>query len=60
MPISVGGNSYTLMDFEQLVAAEAVDFVHPSVAKMGGISELLRVFPIRGCMQHQCDASLFL
>jgi len=34
------------MDFERLLAAEAVDFVQPSVAKMGGITELLKVFPI--------------
>jgi L-alanine-DL-glutamate epimerase-like enolase superfamily enzyme len=33
------------MDFERLLAAEAVDFVQPSVAKMGGISELCRIFP---------------
>jgi L-alanine-DL-glutamate epimerase-like enolase superfamily enzyme len=36
----------TLMDFERLMAAEAVDFVQPSPAKMGGISELRKVFPI--------------
>jgi len=34
------------MDFERLLEAEAVDFVQPSVAKMGGISELRRIFPI--------------
>ena len=34
------------MDFERLLAAEAVDFIQPSVAKMGGISELCKVFPI--------------
>lgn len=34
------------MDFERLLAAEAVDFVQPSIAKMGGITELLKVFPI--------------
>jgi L-alanine-DL-glutamate epimerase-like enolase superfamily enzyme len=33
------------MDFERLLAAEAVDFVQPSVAKMGGISELCKIFP---------------
>jgi L-alanine-DL-glutamate epimerase-like enolase superfamily enzyme len=34
------------MDFERLLAAGAVDFVQPSPAKMGGISELRKVFPI--------------
>ena len=46
IPIAAGENSCTLMDFERLLAAEAVDFVQPSVAKMGGITELLKVFPI--------------
>src|SRR5215469_12941954 len=46
IPIAAGENSSTLMDFERLLAAEAVDFVQPSVAKMGGISELSKVFPI--------------
>jgi len=46
IPIAAGENSSTLMDFERLLAADAVDFVQPSVAKMGGISELLKVFPI--------------
>jgi len=45
IPIAAGENSSTLMDFERLLAAEAVDFVQPSVAKMGGISELCKVFP---------------
>ena len=46
IPIAAGENSSTLMDFERLLAAEAVDLVQPSVAKMGGITELLKVFPI--------------
>ena len=46
IPIAAGENSSTLMDFERLLAAQAVDFVQPSVAKMGGITELLKVFPI--------------
>jgi L-alanine-DL-glutamate epimerase-like enolase superfamily enzyme len=46
IPIAAGENVYTLMDFERLLAANAVDFVQPSPAKMGGISELLKVFPV--------------
>lgn len=45
IPIAAGENSSTLMDFERLLAAEAVDFVQPSVAKMGGITELRKIFP---------------
>ena len=46
IPIAAGENIYTLMDFERLLATSAVDFVQPSPAKMGGISELRKVFPL--------------
>lgn len=46
IPIAAGENISTLMDFERLLAARAVDFVQPSPAKMGGISELRKVFPL--------------
>jgi L-alanine-DL-glutamate epimerase-like enolase superfamily enzyme len=46
IPIAAGENVYTLMDFERLLAAGAVDFVQPSPAKMGGITELRKVFPL--------------
>jgi L-alanine-DL-glutamate epimerase-like enolase superfamily enzyme len=46
IPIAAGENVSTLMDFERLLAAEAVDFVQPSPAKMGGISELRKIFPL--------------
>jgi len=44
--VAAGENVYTLMDFERLLAAKAVDFVQPSPAKMGGITELRKVFPL--------------
>lgn len=46
IPIAAGENVSTLMDFERLMKAEAVDFVQPSPGKMGGISELCKVFSI--------------
>jgi L-alanine-DL-glutamate epimerase-like enolase superfamily enzyme len=46
IPIAAGENIYTLMDFERLLAAKAVDFVQPSPAKMGGVSELRKIFPL--------------
>lgn len=46
IPISSGENVSTLLEFERLLAAGAVDFVQPSPAKMGGISELCKVFPL--------------
>jgi L-alanine-DL-glutamate epimerase-like enolase superfamily enzyme len=46
IPIAAGENVSTLLDFERLLKAEAVDFVQPSPGKMGGISELCKVFSI--------------
>src|SRR5258708_36396926 len=34
------------MEFQQVLSAGAVDFVQPSPAKMGGISELQKVFSL--------------
>lgn len=34
------------MDFDHLMAAGAVDFVQPSPAKMGGLTELRKVFTV--------------
>ncbi|MEO8813666.1 MAG: mandelate racemase/muconate lactonizing enzyme family protein [Mycobacterium sp.] len=46
LPVSAGENVSTLLDFERMLAAGAVDFVQPSPAKMGGITELCKVFPL--------------
>src|SRR5262249_9385695 len=46
IPIAAGENVSTLMDFERLMAAGAVDFVQPSPAKMGGVTELCKVVPL--------------
>jgi L-alanine-DL-glutamate epimerase-like enolase superfamily enzyme len=46
IPLAASENVSTLLDFERLLAAAAVDFVQPSPAKMGGISELRKVFPL--------------
>ena len=39
------------MDFERLIKAEAADFVRPSLAKMGGITERRKVFSI-ACVRN--------
>jgi L-alanine-DL-glutamate epimerase-like enolase superfamily enzyme len=44
--IAAGENVYTPMEFERLLAADAVDFVQPSVAKMGGVSEIRKIFSL--------------
>jgi L-alanine-DL-glutamate epimerase-like enolase superfamily enzyme len=46
IPIAAGENAGTLMEFDRLLRAGAVDFVQPSPAKMGGVTELSKVFPI--------------
>jgi L-alanine-DL-glutamate epimerase-like enolase superfamily enzyme len=46
IPIAAGENVPALMDFERLMAAQAVDFVQPSPAKLGGISEMRKIFPL--------------
>ncbi len=44
IPIAAGENASTLMEFDRLMRAGAVDFVQPSPAKMGGVTELCKVF----------------
>ena len=44
IPIAAGENASTLLDFQHLLEARAVDFIQPSPAKMGGLTELSSVF----------------
>lgn len=44
--VGSGENVSTVMDFERMLTAEAVDFLQPSPAKMGGVTELCTVFPL--------------
>jgi len=46
IPVAAGENASTLMDFQHLLQAQAVDFVQPSPSKMGGITELRKVFAL--------------
>lgn len=46
IPIAAGENASTLMDFQHLLEAKAVDFIQPSPAKMGGLTELTKVFAL--------------
>ena len=46
IPVAAGENVATLLDFGRLLAAGAVDFVQPSPAKMGGVTELCKVFQL--------------
>jgi len=46
IPIAAGENAATVAQFKHLFDARAVDFVQPSPAKMGGVSELRKVFTL--------------
>jgi L-alanine-DL-glutamate epimerase-like enolase superfamily enzyme len=46
IPIAAGENAATVAQFKHLFDAGAVDFVQPSPAKMGGVSELRKVFAL--------------
>jgi L-alanine-DL-glutamate epimerase-like enolase superfamily enzyme len=46
IPIAAGENVHTLMDFERLMKAGAVDFVQPSPAKAGSVSGPSKVYSI--------------
>ena len=44
IPVAAGENTATLLDFGRLM--DAVDIVQPSPAKMGGVTELCKVFQV--------------
>lgn len=43
LPLAAGENACTIYEFRKMLAARAVDYVQPSVAKVGGISEFIKV-----------------
>jgi L-alanine-DL-glutamate epimerase-like enolase superfamily enzyme len=46
LPVSSGENVATVIEFDHMLAAGAVDFAQPSPAKLGGITALRSVFPL--------------
>ena len=46
IPIAAGENASTTNDFAHLLAAGALEVVQPSPAKIGGVTELLRLAPL--------------
>jgi L-alanine-DL-glutamate epimerase-like enolase superfamily enzyme len=44
--VAAGENAATLLQFQRLLDAKAVDYLQPSPIKMGGISELRKVFAL--------------
>ena len=49
--VAAGENAATLTQFQHLLESRAVDYLQPSPAKMGGISELRKVFALAA--QHK-------
>jgi L-alanine-DL-glutamate epimerase-like enolase superfamily enzyme len=45
-PISAGENTSSLEDFRRLLADGSVDVLQPSVCKVGGISEMIRILAL--------------
>jgi D-galactarolactone cycloisomerase len=43
MPIAAGENASTIWEFTQMLAAGAVDYAQPSVAKVGGVTEMMKI-----------------
>ncbi len=43
VPIAAGENACTAFDFRNMFAAGAVDFAQPSVTKVGGVTEFLKI-----------------
>jgi L-alanine-DL-glutamate epimerase-like enolase superfamily enzyme len=50
IPLAAGENEYTARAFENLVAGKAVDFLQPSVYKLGGIIQEKKVFTLAETM----------
>jgi L-alanine-DL-glutamate epimerase-like enolase superfamily enzyme len=46
IPVAAGENAATSHQFRRLIQAGAVDFVQPSPTKMGGVTELRKVFDL--------------
>ncbi len=46
VPIAAGENVSNLFEFERLLAAQAVSYAQPSVTKVGGVTELRKVFAL--------------
>lgn len=46
LPIAVGENACTHLEFEKMIKFNAVDYFQPSVIKVGGVTEMLEVLKL--------------
>lgn len=51
IPVAAGENAATLHQYQQMLEAGSVDYLQPSPIKMGGISELRKVFTLAAAQQ---------
>ncbi|QGZ65559.1 mandelate racemase/muconate lactonizing enzyme family protein [Paraburkholderia acidisoli] len=51
VPIAAGENWCTSLQFQQAVAAQAVDYLQPSVSKVGGVTEFLEIVELARAAQ---------
>ena len=55
VPIAAGENLGNLMDFRHMLTMEAVDVIQPDVAKMGGVSEMMKALELARAMGARVD-----
>lgn len=53
IPIAAGENVAGLFGFKTLIDADAIDIAQPSVTKVGGIAEMLKIFDL--CEAHSVE-----
>jgi L-alanine-DL-glutamate epimerase-like enolase superfamily enzyme len=46
IPLAAGENACTAFEFKQMIEAEAVTYVQPSVTKVGGITEFRKIITL--------------
>ncbi len=56
VPIAAGENEFTLQAHAALVAADAVDFLQPNIARAGGVSGVLAIGAL--CAKHNIKLAL--
>ena len=58
--MAAGENNCTSFQFRDMFAADAVDYAQPSVTKVGGVTEFLKVADAGRCGRRDADAALAL
>ena len=56
IPLAAGENACTHWEFEKMIEAKAVNFTQPSVIKVGGISEMMKIIKFSE-EKNTCNAS---